>query len=82
MPLTANNIESELSYAYLHAVAARAGMECAPSGRHSDGAGIDARIHALGFFGGPITDITVEVQLKATMAAASELNALSAFPFR
>ena len=29
-------IESELSYAYLHAVAARAGMSCEVSGRHTD----------------------------------------------
>jgi hypothetical protein len=29
-PLTHNDIESELSYAYLHAVAAHAGASCGP----------------------------------------------------
>ena len=36
MILSTNNIKSELSYAYLHAVAAR-GLECAAAGQHSDG---------------------------------------------
>jgi len=38
------DIESELSYAYIHAVAAHAGMECCITGHHSDNRGIDARI--------------------------------------
>ena len=44
MILTRNNILSELSYAYLHAVASRAGFSCEVAGRHSDGAGVDARV--------------------------------------
>lgn len=80
MPLAANNVESELSYAYLHAVAAHAGMECIVAGRHSDGTGIDARVHALGNFGGPITDITLEIQLKATMSVPCEREGFFSFP--
>ena len=40
--MTENNIKAELSYAYLHAVAARASFGCESSGRHSDSAGVDA----------------------------------------
>jgi len=46
MLLSDNDIKSELSYAYLHAVASRAGMACEVAGRHSDGAGVDATIRA------------------------------------
>lgn len=46
MILTPNNIKAELSYAYLHAVAARGGLECVVAGRHSDGAGVDAILRA------------------------------------
>ena len=40
--LTEQNIEAELSYAYLHAVASRAGFSCEYRNRHLDGAGVDA----------------------------------------
>jgi hypothetical protein len=68
MPLADNDIKSELSYAYLHAVAAQAGCECSHGGRHSDNLGIDARITASGVFA-PAPSLTlfdVYVQLKAT----------------
>jgi len=68
MPLSDNDIKSELSYAYLHAVSARAGCECLHSGRHSDNLGIDARLTAAGIFA-PTPSLTVfdvYVQLKAT----------------
>ena len=39
MLLSEKEIESELSYAYLHAVASRAGFACEYAGRHSDRAG-------------------------------------------
>ena len=42
MPLLSNNnITAELSYAYLHAIAAKAGMSCKAGDRHDDGAGVD-----------------------------------------
>ena len=37
MPLPENNIKSELGYASLHAVAARAGVGCEAAGRQSAG---------------------------------------------
>lgn len=39
-PLTSENIESELSYAYLHAVASHAGASCEATGRHEDNCGV------------------------------------------
>lgn len=67
-PLSIQNIESELSYAYLHAVASRAGMSCQISNRHLDNSGVDATIVAWGPFpqGGYISEVTINVQLKAT----------------
>ncbi len=68
MPLSENDVKSELSYAYLHAVAAPAGCECAQGGRHSDNLGIDARLTAAGDFApAPAhTVFDVYIQLKAT----------------
>jgi hypothetical protein len=72
--LTDQNIEAELSYAYLHAVAARAGMSCEVTGRHLDNAGVDAAISARDQFAADSiwTDITVHVQLKATVAVPAD----------
>jgi hypothetical protein len=67
--LTVQNIESELSYAYLHAVASRAGFICECTGRHSDEAGVDALIRVVGrrlHADSTLTRFVVDVQLKAT----------------
>lgn len=48
--LSPPNIESELSYAYLHAVASYASMACNVGNRHEDNNGIDATLTAWGFF--------------------------------
>ena len=68
--LSPPNIESELSYAYLHAVASHAGMACSVGSRHEDNNGIDATLTAWGPFprGGYPTEVTIKVQLKATIA--------------
>lgn len=60
--------ESELSYAYLHAVAAHAGMSCETTCRHADNMGIDAMVRARGQFAvdSLLTDLALDVQLKAT----------------
>jgi hypothetical protein len=65
-------IESELSYAYLHAVAANSGMSCESNGRHADNMGIDATIRVAERFSinSLLTDFSIEVQLKATIANA------------
>jgi hypothetical protein len=66
--MTENNIKAELSYAYLHAVAARAGFGCEYAGRHSDNAGVDAylRIKERLASDSKHTNFPVEVQLKST----------------
>ena len=68
-PLSSQDIEAELSYAYLHAVASKAGMSCRISGRHEDNNGVDATLTAWGPFagGGYLTEIDIKVQLKATI---------------
>jgi len=75
-PLGENDIESELSYAYLHAVASKAGASCSIANRLLDGNGIDVAITGWGPFpgGGYLTEITVHVQLKATIAIPAEQN--------
>lgn len=66
--LSMQNIESELSYAYLHAVASRCGIICESSGRHTDDAGVDAvlRVHGRLAADSILTQFTVDVQLKAS----------------
>jgi hypothetical protein len=80
-PLTAENIESELSYAYLHAVASKAGVACEACGRHEDNAGVDARLVGWGPFpsGGWRTEIDIKVQLKATIKKPSEVDGTYAY---
>lgn len=72
--LSPPNIESELSYAYLHAVAARAGMSCKEGNRHDDNSGIDAELRAWGPFpnGGYLTEVDLNIQLKATVTIPSD----------
>jgi Domain of unknown function (DUF4365) len=68
-PLSRENIESELSYAYLHAVAARAGVGCKVSSRHDDNTGVDAELTGWGPFPnqGYRQEVDIKVQLKATI---------------
>lgn len=66
-PLSHNDIESELSYAYLHAVASKAGIGCKIGSRHDDNAGIDAELTGWGPFPGYRQEIDIKVQLKATV---------------
>jgi len=80
MPLNENDIESELSYAYLHAVASKAGLSCSISTRLDDNAGIDAQVMGLGDFGGTITDVRLDIQLKATRLECKEQD--GRFPYR
>ncbi len=67
--MTTQNIEAELSYAYLHAVASRAGFSCEYRNRHLDGAGVGATITVNGQVlaaDSKLCDFPVDVQLKAT----------------
>lgn len=75
MPLAQNDIESELSYAYLHAVASRAGLNCKVENRHGDNYGVDAIVDHFGPIPDTyITDVSLRVQLKATINKGSEKN--------
>ena len=69
-PLSRNDIEAEISYAYLHAVASSAGVACESCGRVQDNAGVDAMLTGWGPFpnGGLHNEVDIKVQLKATIA--------------
>ena len=66
--LTIPDIEAELSYAYLHAVASACGFFCRKADALEDKHGIDAVIRAKGPFpdGGVMRTLQIDVQLKAT----------------
>lgn len=76
MLLSENNIKAELSYAYLHAVAARAGFSCQVGDRHEDGIGVDAKLRILERFGPDsiLTNFSVDIQLKATSELATPVD--------
>lgn len=82
-PLSTQNIESELSYAYLHAVAAHAGVGCKIGSRHDDNAGIDAELTGWGPFenGGYLDEVNINVQLKATTKQPSLVNESWSYSF-
>jgi len=74
-PLDNKDIESELSYAYLHAVASAAGINCHSANRHADNRGIDATLTCWQHFEGCYKeDIDIKVQLKATIAKPTETD--------
>ena len=75
-PLSEQDVESELSYAYLHAVAAHASMTCHSSNRHQDNAGIDATITAWGPFGTSLwrNEVDMKIQLKSTIGILPIIN--------
>lgn len=73
--LTQQNVEAELSYAYLHAVASKAGFSCEYRNRHLDGAGVDATVtHDDSFLAADskLCYVQFDVQLKATYKILSE----------
>lgn len=81
--LTDQNIESELSYAYLHALATRAGFSCTYGNRHEDGAGIDAVVREDGrelARDSILTSFCIEIQLKATRQSLVEQNGRMSYP--
>jgi hypothetical protein len=68
-PLSDNDVEEELSIAYLHAVCAAARMSAQVAGRSKDNRGVDMDISAYGPFGpndGYLSTVDIDVQLKAT----------------
>lgn len=74
--LTDNDIEAELSYAYLHAVASSVGIACQYASRSFDNSGVDAELRLIRDFGAEsvLTEINVNVQLKATTTEPKPVN--------
>lgn len=84
MLLSENDIKAELSYAYLHAVAVRAGLSCSVTNRLGDSAGVDA---TLRFKEKPTPDAVIiesllEVQLKSTSSPVALQNGRYSFFLR
>src|SRR5438067_7292429 len=79
--MTQQDIEAELSYAYLHAVASAAGVACQYCSRTFDSAGVDAQLKVIRDFGPEAyTELTVELQIKATVKQPATVgNRLSYF---
>lgn len=80
--LTDQNIEAELSYAYLHAVASKVGLSCEWRNRHLDGVGIDATITEDGrklADDSVLTAFSLDVQLKATYQELPEKDGQYSF---
>ena len=78
------DIESELSYAYLHAVAAKAGVGCQVSARALDNMGIDATLHVKRDFGlnAILTELSIHIQLKAAVSISAEGEAPFSYFFK
>jgi hypothetical protein len=69
------DIEAELSYAFLHAVASQSQATCAVAQRLSDNRGIDAVLTSWGPFAeGAKIEVDLKVQLKATIAQPTDLG--------
>jgi len=80
--LTDQNIEAELSYAYLHAVATRGGFSCSYTHRHLDDVGVDAQVHEDGRLlaaDSIHTSFALHVQLKATRVTPVDQNSRFSF---
>jgi hypothetical protein len=74
MPLQTNEIESELSYAYLHAVTSRAGLNCKIENRHADNYGSDAIVDYFDAIPGSYrTDVSLRIQLKVQLIGHQKL---------
>jgi len=74
--------ESELSYAYLHAVASSAGAACQQTTRTHDNLGIDAALSLTHDFGARavFTEMNLNVQLKATRKQTATTASGIAYP--
>lgn len=72
-PIANVDVEAELSYAFLHAVAAQAKASCTVASRLSDNRGIDAQLTSWGPFAqGDRVEVDLKVQLKATIAEPTD----------
>ncbi len=82
-PLDSKDIESELSYAYLHAVASAVGINCQIENRHGDNRCVDVRLTCYGPFEDSYKEeIDLKVQLKATIAEPTETESHFSYFYR
>lgn len=81
--MTPNDIEAELSYAYLHAVASAARASCISATRLEDNHGIDANLTVFGpFLSDPDRfEVDIKIQLKATTKDLTESDDEISYPF-
>lgn len=82
--MTSQNRESEISYAYLHAVASAAGVACQECTRTIDDLGIDVKLQVnakLVKSDSYYDDFALDVQLKATIAKTAFRNGYVSYPF-
>lgn len=80
--LSEQNIESELSYAYLHAIATRGGFGCSSTSRHLDDVSVDAQLHEDGRLlsnDSIYASFALQVQLKATRVVPIEQSGRFSF---
>ncbi|APJ04051.1 DUF4365 domain-containing protein [Silvanigrella aquatica] len=84
MTINPNDIESELSYVYLHAVASLAGFTCSLPTRLEDNLGIDVTIRNSDKLApdSKLYDFSVDIQLKATIKKIEIINDKIAYSFR
>jgi hypothetical protein len=75
------DVEADLSYACLCAIAAKAGMSCKPGNRNDDNKGIDAHITAWGL-PGLCTEVDLKIQLKATSSSPTDDGACFSYFLR
>jgi len=80
--MSSQDKESELSYAYLHAVASSVGAACQQTTRTRDNLGIDATLSLVHDFGARavFTDLGLNVQLKATTKLTATTASGTAYP--
>lgn len=80
--LTEQNIEAELSYAYLHAVASKSGFACEYTTRHMDSVAVDAIVREEGRFlaqDSVLGSFEAHLQLKATYQRLKEIDGRFSF---
>ncbi|MEO7886643.1 MAG: DUF4365 domain-containing protein [Polaromonas sp.] len=74
-PISSVDIEAELSYAFLHAVASHAQATCRQAERLSDNRGIDVQLTSWGPFPpGAKKEVDLKIQLKATISTPADLG--------
>jgi hypothetical protein len=76
------DIQCELSYAYLHVIASRIGVECEKSECVSDNHAVDARLHVLERMAtdSQLARFSVEVQLKSASRELTENDLQFSYP--